>query len=111
MKLEDGRSFEGTVLGRDPLTDVALIQLRAGPTPLPVSKLGSSEALRVGETVVAIGNPFGLASSVSTGILSARARNLGAGPYDDFLQTDAATVLIRVQAGDAKRVRAIELPQ
>jgi serine protease Do len=90
IKLEDGRRFEAEVKGRDPLTDVALVKLKGSPKDLPVVKLGDSDALKVGEWVVAIGNPFGLASSVSAGILSARARNIGAGPYDDFLQTDAA---------------------
>jgi serine protease Do len=90
VKLVDGRTFEATVLGRDPLTDVALIKLKGVSGELPVVRLGDSDALRVGEWVVAIGNPFGLASSVSAGIVSARARDIGAGPYDDFLQTDAA---------------------
>ena len=90
VKLDDGRSFEAEILGRDPLTDVALLKLKSNPTNLPVAKLGDSDSLRVGEWVVAIGNPFGLASSVSAGIISARARNIGAGPYDEFLQTDAA---------------------
>jgi serine protease Do len=90
VKLEDGRSFEAQVLGRDPLTDVAVIQLRDAPKDLPFVALGDSDAVRVGDFVLAIGNPFGLASSVSSGILSARARDIHAGPYDDFLQTDAA---------------------
>ena len=90
VKMDDGRTFEANVLGRDPLTDVALLQLEDVKDPLPAAKLGDSDALRVGDYVVAIGNPFGLASSVSSGIISARARNIQAGPYDDFLQTDAA---------------------
>ncbi|RYZ40913.1 MAG: Do family serine endopeptidase [Myxococcaceae bacterium] len=90
VKLEDGRSFEAEVLGRDALTDVALIQLKGVSGKLPFVKLGDSDGLRVGDPVMAIGNPFGLASSVSAGILSARARDIHAGPYDDFLQTDAA---------------------
>jgi serine protease Do len=90
VKLDDGRSFDAKTLGRDPLTDVALLQLEGKPRDLPVVRLGDSDALRVGDWVVAIGNPFGLASSVSAGIISAKARYIGAGPYDDFLQTDAA---------------------
>ena len=86
-----GARFDAEVLGRDPLTDVALLRLKGEPNTCPCVKLGDSDALRVGDWVVAIGNPFGLASSVS-------ARHpLGAGratstpaPYDDFLQTDAA---------------------
>lgn len=90
VKLQDGRSFEAEVLGRDPLTDVALLKLKGAPGNLPAVPLGDSDAVRVGDAVMAIGNPFGLDYSVSAGILSARARNIHAGPYDDFLQTDAA---------------------
>jgi len=90
VKLDDGRSFPAEILGRDPLTDVAVIKLKGKVDKLPVVALGDSDALKVGDWVLAIGNPFGLASSVSLGILSARARNIEAGPYDDFLQTDAA---------------------
>jgi len=90
VKFDDGRSFDGTVLGTDPATDIALVQLKNPPANLAVLKLGDSDGMRVGDWVVAIGNPFGLASSVSVGILSAKARNIGAGIYDDFLQTDAA---------------------
>ena len=91
VKLDDGRVFEGEVLGKDPLTDVALIKLKGTNIKnLPSVKLGDSDAMRVGDWSLAIGNPFGLASSVSLGIISARARQIGAGPYDDFLQTDAA---------------------
>jgi len=90
VKLDDGRSFDGQVLGTDPLTDIAVVKLKNPPANLAVLKFGDSDAMRVGDWVVAIGNPFGLASSVSVGILSAKARNIGAGIYDDFLQTDAA---------------------
>jgi serine protease Do len=73
------------------LTDVALMRLKGKVENLPVAKLGDSDAMRVGDGVLAIGNPFGLTSSVSSGIISARARQIRiAGPYDDFLQTDAA---------------------
>ncbi|ATB40995.1 protease HtrA [Cystobacter fuscus] len=90
VRLDDGRSFDAEIVGRDPLTDVALIRVKSKADNLPTVKLGDSDAMRVGDWVVAIGNPFGLASSVSSGILSARARNIHSGPYDDFLQTDAA---------------------
>ena len=90
VRLDDGRSFDADIVGRDPLTDVALIRLKGKVESLPSVKLGDSDGMRVGDWVVAIGNPFGLASSVSSGILSARARNIHSGPYDDFLQTDAA---------------------
>ncbi|WNG38263.1 PDZ domain-containing protein [Archangium violaceum] len=90
VRLDDGRSFDADIVGRDPLTDVALIRLKGKVDNLPTVKLGDSDALRVGDWAVAIGNPFGLASSVSSGIISARARDIHSGPYDDFLQTDAA---------------------
>ncbi len=90
VKFDDGRSYDGTVLGTDPATDIALVKLKNPPANLAVLKLGDSDAMRVGDWVVAIGNPFGLASSVSVGILSAKARDIHAGNYDDFLQTDAA---------------------
>jgi serine protease Do len=90
VRLDDGRQFDAEVLGRDPLTDVAVIKLKGKVGKLPALALGDSDALRVGDWVMAIGNPFGLASTVSAGIISAKAREIGAGPYDDFLQTDAA---------------------
>ncbi|NNB91539.1 Do family serine endopeptidase [Corallococcus exiguus] len=90
IRLDDGRSFSGEVVGRDPLTDVAVVKIKEKVDQLPTVKLGDSDAVRVGDWVLAIGNPFGLASSVSVGILSARAREIGASVYDDFLQTDAA---------------------
>jgi len=90
VNLEDGRSFDAEMVGRDPATDLALIRLKGKLDNLPVARLGDSEALRVGDWVFAIGNPFGLASSVSLGIISAKARNITGGQYDEFLQTDAA---------------------
>ena len=90
VRLDDGRTFDGEVLGRDPLTDVALVKLKGKFDPLPAVKLGESSTMRVGDWVVAIGNPFGLAQSVSTGIISALDRQIGASRYDQFLQTDAA---------------------
>jgi serine protease Do len=90
VRLDDGRSFEGEVLGRDPLTDVAVVRLKGKFDALPYVKLGDSGAMKVGDWVVAIGNPFGLAQSVSSGIISALDRNIGASRYDQFLQTDAA---------------------
>ncbi|ATB37096.1 peptidase S1 [Cystobacter fuscus] len=90
VRLDDGREYEAKVLGRDPLTDLALIKLQGNVKDLPFVRLGDSDKVRVGDPVVAIGNPFGLTSSVSSGILSARARDIQAGPYDNFLQTDAA---------------------
>ncbi len=90
VRLGDGRSFDARILGRDPLTDLALLRLQDVKDELPTVRLGDSDGMKVGDWVLAIGNPFGLASSVSAGIISARARDIHSGPYDDFLQTDAA---------------------
>ena len=89
--LGDGRTFTGKVLGHDEQTDIALVKLQGDvknlPSPPP---LGDSDALRVGDYVVAIGSPFGLSLTVTMGIVSAKGRQIGAGNYDDFIQTDAA---------------------
>ncbi len=90
VRMDDGRSFDGEVVGRDPLTDVAIVRLKGKFEALPAVKLGDSAAMKVGDWVVAIGNPFGLAQSVSAGIVSALERQIGASRYDQFLQTDAA---------------------
>jgi serine protease Do len=89
VSLSDAGEFDATVVGRDPKTDVALIKIEV-KRDLPVAPLGSSDRLRVGEWVVAIGNPFGLGHTVTAGIASAKGRVIGAGPYDDFIQTDAS---------------------
>ena len=89
VKLSDGRVFPGKVRGLDPKLDLALIKIDAGKQ-LPVAKLGDSDKLRIGEWVMAIGNPFGLEQTVTVGIVSAKGRVIGAGPYDDFIQTDAS---------------------
>src|SRR5262245_39119381 len=88
VTLNDGRDFEAKVMGRDPKTDLAVLKID-GATNLPTAKLGDSEALSVGDWVVAIGNPFGLSNTVTAGIVSAKGRTIGEGPYDDFIQTDA----------------------
>jgi serine protease Do len=90
VELADGRTLPAKLVGSDPQTDLALLKVDAGATPLPAVKLGDSDAVRVGEWVLAMGNPFGLGGTATTGIVSARGRQIGAGPYDDFLQTDAA---------------------
>jgi serine protease Do len=89
VKLSDGREFTAKVVGKDAKTDLALIKIDA-PADLPVLPLGDSAALQVGEPVMAIGNPFGLEQTVTTGIVSATGRLIGSGPYDDFIQTDAS---------------------
>lgn len=88
VKLADGRELPAKIIGADVATDIALLRVSAGP--LPALRLGSSENISVGESVIAIGNPFGLGQSVTAGIVSARGRTLVADPYIDFLQTDAA---------------------
>ena len=89
VRLADEREIEAQVVGRDPRTDLALLRLR-DRGEFPTARLGDSDAVRVGEWVVAIGNPFGLEQTVTAGIVSAKGRVIGAGPYDDFIQTDAA---------------------
>jgi len=89
VKLADGRSYAAEVLGSDPLTDIALLKVTADDA-LPTVAFGSSAALRVGDEVVAVGNPFGLGGTVTSGIVSALSRDIKSGPFDDFIQTDAA---------------------
>ena len=89
VKLSDGREFKAKVIGRDTKTDLALIKISSTFENLPVLALGDSEQMRVGDWVMAVGNPFGLEHTVTQGIISATGRVIGSGPYDDFLQTDA----------------------
>lgn len=88
VTLDDGRTLQARVIGRDPRTDIAVLRVDAG-RPLPFIQLGNSRAVKPGEWVVAMGNPFGLGGSVSAGIVSATGRDIGAGPYDQFIQIDA----------------------
>ena len=88
VTLADGRKMAAKVVGVDAKTDLAVLQVKSA-TPLPHLALGDSDAVRVGDWVVAVGNPFGLGGTVTAGILSARGRQIGQGPYDDFLQIDA----------------------
>ena len=87
--LHDDKSFEAEVVGKDPKTDVALLKINPKNTNLKAVKFGNSNDLRVGDWVMAIGNPFGLGGTVTSGIVSARGRNIG-GSYDDYIQTDAS---------------------
>lgn len=85
----DDKTVEAEVLGRDEKTDIAVLQIKTDH-PMQAVNFGNSDGLRVGDWVVAIGNPFGLGGTVTAGIVSARQRNINAGPYDDFIQTDAS---------------------
>jgi serine protease Do len=89
VTLSDGKSHDAKVIGTDQKTDIAVIKIDAG-NDLPTVVLGDSDRLEVGEWVMAIGNPFGLDHSVTSGIVSAKGRQIGAGPYDNFIQTDAS---------------------
>jgi serine protease Do len=89
VTLSDKKKYEAQIIGRDPKTDLALIKIKTENT-IPAARLGDSDKLMVGDWVVAIGNPFGLGSTVTAGIVSAKGRVIGAGPYDNFIQTDAS---------------------
>jgi serine protease Do len=89
VRLSDGREFKAKVIGRDSKTDLSLIKVSSPAQNLPFLPLGDSDKMRVGDWVLAVGNPFGLAHTVTSGIISATGRVIGTGPYDNFLQTDA----------------------
>ncbi len=89
VKLQDEREFNAKVIGIDEKTDIALVKIDS-PGDLKAAQLGDSDALRIGDWVIAIGNPFGLTETVTAGIVSAKGRVIGGGPYDDFIQTDAS---------------------
>ncbi|MDE2006791.1 MAG: DegQ family serine endoprotease [Rhodospirillales bacterium] len=88
VTFDDGKTVPAKVIGTDPRTDIALLKVEAGH-PLPYLQLGDSDKAQPGEWVIAIGNPFGLSETVTAGIISALGRNIGAGPYDKFIQVDA----------------------
>jgi len=90
VRLADHREYDARLLGKDDRTDLALIKIRKANMNLPLARLGSSSQLDVGDWVMAIGNPFGLEHTVTAGIVSAKGRVIGAGPYDNFIQTDAS---------------------
>jgi serine protease Do len=89
INLHDGTKLKAELIGKDTKTDIALLKVNSAKE-LKAVKFGSSAAMRVGDWVMAIGNPFGLGGSVTLGIISAKARNINSGPYDDYLQTDAS---------------------
>ncbi|GAB6064792.1 DegQ family serine endoprotease [Deferrisoma palaeochoriense] len=90
VRLSDEHEFEAEIVGTDPKTDLAVIKIDPKDVRLQPVKVGDSDKIRVGDWVVAIGNPFGYGHTVTAGIISAKERVIGAGPYDNFLQTDAA---------------------
>lgn len=89
VTLSDNKTAEAKLIGRDPKTDIALIKIDT-PAQLKPVMFGNSDKIRVGDWILAIGNPFGLGSSVSAGIVSAKSRDIESGPYDSFIQTDAS---------------------
>ena len=88
VALSDGTELQARLIGSDDLTDIAVIRV-SSPTPLPYVSWGDSAAAQVGDWILAAGNPFGVGTSVTAGIISARGRDIGAGPFDDFIQIDA----------------------
>jgi serine protease Do len=89
VKLANGKEYDGKIVGRDPKTDMALLKIE-GASDLHPLKLGNSDDLKVGNWVMAVGSPFGLEQTVTAGIVSAKGRVIGSGPYDNFIQTDAS---------------------
>lgn len=91
VNFNDGTTIDAQIIGRDPKTDIAVLQVDPSDYPqMQAVSFGDTESMRVGDWVLAIGNPFGLGGSVTAGIVSAFGRNINSGPYDDFIQTDAA---------------------
>ena len=88
--LANDESFAAEIIGRDAKTDIAVLRIDPGDSKLTAVSFGNSDGLRVGDWVMAIGNPFGLGGTVTAGIVSARGRDIGSGPYDDYIQTDAS---------------------
>ena len=88
IKLDNGKQYSAKILGTDPKTDLALLQIKSSDSFAYVS-FGESDKARVGDQIVAIGNPFGLGNTATTGIISARGRDIQSGPFDDFIQIDA----------------------
>ncbi|MCT4541747.1 trypsin-like peptidase domain-containing protein, partial [Pseudomonas aeruginosa] len=88
VTLDDGTELPATLVGADPKSDLAVLKI-ASPKPLAVISWGDSDRLKAGDQILAIGNPFGIGTTVTAGIVSARGRDLHSGPYDDFIQIDA----------------------
>jgi serine protease Do len=110
VKLADEREFEAELVGRDPNTDLALIRIKDASDLVPLT-LGDSDKLAVGSWVVAVGSPFGLEQTVTAGIVSAKGRTLGSGPYDDFIQTDLPFPLAWPRESSTNSRRMVPLPE
>ena len=95
VRVNGDQEFKAKVLGADPLMDIAVLQLETNEKFIPVS-FGDSDKARIGDWVIAIGNPFGLGGTVTAGIISARNRSIGLSRYEDFIQTDASLSLIHI---------------
>ena len=89
IRLDDGREYKAKVIGADPLSDIAVLKIDSKEKFIPV-KFGDSDKARIGDWVIAIGNPLGLSGTVTSGIISARNRDIGMNRYEDFIQTDAS---------------------
>ena len=90
VTLHDNTRLKAELVGRDPKTDLAVLKVKSKNGKLTAVKFGDSTVARVGDWIMAIGNPFGLGGTVTAGIISARGRDINSGPYDDFIQTDAS---------------------
>ena len=101
VKLSDGKQYKARIVGRDPESDIALLKIDAG-NALPFVKFGDSTKARAGDWIIAIGNPFGLGGTVTSGIISSVNRNTGTGAYDHYIQTDAS--INSGNSGDRKSV-------
>ncbi len=88
--LNDGKEYDAKLVGKDSRTDLALLKVDEPKVKFTYVQFADDSKVRVGDWVVAVGNPFGLGGTVTAGIISARGRNIGSGPYDDYLQIDAA---------------------
>jgi serine protease Do len=89
VKLKDGKEYPGEIVGTDPTTDLAVVKIKAKGV-WPAAELGDTDKVKVGDWAMAVGSPFGLEQTVTAGIISAKGRTIGQGPYDDFIQTDAS---------------------
>ena len=107
---DKGKEYNAELVGTDPRTDLALLKVNEDDVKFTYVDFADDTRMRVGDWVVAVGNPFGLGGSVTAGIISARGRDIGAGPYDDFLQIDAAVNLSLIHISEPTRLRRSRMP-